>query len=532
MRSVAHLIMIRFLVFTLCLWAGPNAFAQQKGQPSFVSPADAEVSVKNVLLAPFSDNVGGIYANPLNDEAKEILAKDPRWNLVVFPSKNVKIENLEERTDEVRGLLRDTKADALLTGRIVKGPAGITLKVTLNAGSTGQPLIIEEANDPEGFETARIRRLFADTLAKLRSRMPYRGTVLSRKGQQITIDIGKNSGQRDGAEISIIQILKIERHPKKGFLVSTEKEILGKARIFKADEELSFANILFEKEAGVVVPGMKILTDDVVAYPEPIDGRRGEDLSGLSDRKDKDVAFGEKPVEWLPEPPPQYGRVQILAGLGQYTQSANLVTDGGIDGSNSMTPNLGLSAEGWIDKNWFLSFDLRQSAFSIPNDLAGSSPGKLNVSLSKYSVAFGRNFLLSNDFFGPKMQLTLGMGKFSARIDQSTPVLFSNTEYGGMHLGFVFNMPLSDDVPWDLGARMKYYLSPGVTETIDSGSTKSVSAGEFGFMLAKRVRQNFRYVGELAFDSYNADFTAGGTRPATSVSHKATTLYLGLEYLF
>lgn len=531
---IVHLIMIRFLLPVFCLSAGSVSVAQLKGQPSFVSSADAEVSVKNVVLAPFTDNVSGIYANPLNDEAKRLLASDPRWNLVDFPKRAIKIENLEERTDEVRALLKETKADALLTGRVIKGPAGISLKLSLNVGSSGLPLIIEEANDPEGFETERIKRLFIDTFNRLRAKMPYKGVVLSRKGQQITINLGKNSGLRDGSEISIIQILKIERHPKKGFLISTEKEILGKARVFKADDELSFANILFEKETGLVAPGMKILTDEMVAYPEPIRTNRGDTVSGLSERKDKDLAFGDKPVEWLPEPPPQYGRVQILAGLGQYTQSANLQTAGGIDGSNSLTPNLGLSAEGWINTDWFLSFDLRQSAFSIPNDLSGSSPSKLNVSLSKYALAIGHNFLLSTDFFGPKIQVSLGFGQFQSRVDQSTPVLYSNMSYGGMYLGFLFNTPLSEEIPWDLGARMKYFVNPGVTESVSSGSTKSVSASEFGFLVARRVRQNFRYVGELNFEYYNSDFSGAGARPdpASSISHRATTLLVGLEYSF
>ncbi|MBX3034154.1 MAG: hypothetical protein KF865_09525 [Bdellovibrionaceae bacterium] len=523
MRHHGHLILICSAVFSLSFLGLPTAFGQTKSQPRYISKDDQDLTIKTVTMAPFTDNLSGIYAKPLTEHLRARLGNDPRWSLVPFPERPVKTEKLDADPNEVLRILRESKADALLAGRLLKGPAGISLQMALYTGPAGQPLVIEEAEEKIRFETDYLKSLVDATLLRLRQRLPYQATVVSRRGQQVTINLGGNSGLREGTDVDVVQILKVHRHPKLNFMIAADKEILGKVRISKADEELSFGDIVFEKEAALIAPGMKVFSTPPVVYPGS---------NAIADRADKDVAFGDKPVEWLPENAPQFGRVQIMAGIGQYTQAATLIPDGSIEGSNGFTPNLGIMGEGWLNRDWWIGFDLRQSAFSINNGLANSSPGKLNMSLSKYTVSGGYNFLLGDDFFGPKIQLGLGLGKFSARVDESAPVAFSNMEYGGTVIGFAFNTPVDALSLWDIGAKFKYYFSPGVSESVSSGDRKSVSANDFSFMIAKRVRQNFRYVGEFNMEYYNSDFDGGGARPATSASHRVTTLMAGLEYLF
>lgn len=501
MKSMGHCTipnLMRALACSAVLFAAPAAGAQTKNQSSYVSPADRELSIGTVSLTPVTDNVSGIYARPLNEFLAQRFENDPQWSLV------------------------PADGDATLGGRVVKGPAGLSLTMTLGTGKDARPLLIEESGNLERTDLPYLKDVAARMLSQMRAKMPYRGTLVSRRGDEVTMNIGKNSGLADGAMVSVIQILKINRHPKKQFMIGAEREIMGKVRVTKADDELSFGTITFEKETGLLTAGMKVLPDEMVASP-------------AGPKAPENASFGDKPVEWLPEPAPQYGRVQILAGLGQYQTSASFATAGGISGTNSLTPNLGLSVEGWIDADWFVGFDLRQSAFSIGNDYPGASPSRLNVSLSKYSVDAGRNFLLGTDFFGPKIQLSAGFGKFSSRIDESNPAVFGNMEYGGLHFGLLFNTPIDPETPWDLGAKLKYHWSPGLTESISSGSTKSVSAVDFGFLIARRVRQNFRYVGELTLENYNSSFSDTGDRaadPVSSISHRMTTLLVGLEYAF
>lgn len=510
-------------LFFLTFFAGFVAHGQT--QPSYVSAVDKDLSIRQVAVFPMTDNLSGIYAGPLTESLRSRISMDPRWSLVETGNFSI---GLEESSARIQEAMKTLKANAVLTGRVQKGPAGLSLRLTLYVGSSGLPLLVEEVVEPRQFSIDRMTALLKESLQRLRDRLPFHGIVSSRRGQQVTINLGQNSGLRDGDIVDIIQILRVNRHPKLSFMISTDKEILGKARIFKADEELSFANLVYEKESGVVVPQLKVLAPRPIIYAEPVTA------GGASARADAPLAFGEKPIEWLPEPTPQYGRAQILGGIGQYAQSSSFRTGGSVSGSNALTPNLALMAEGWLNRDWWVGFSLRQSAFTVNNGIANSTPSKINMSLSKYDVSAGYNFLLGNDFFGPKLQLSLGMAQFKSRADESNPLLFSNIDFGGTFLGFNFNTNLGEESLWDVGARMKYYLSPSASDSADSGSVKSVSANDFAFLLARRVRQNFRYVGELNFEYYSTDFNNNGSRNpgVKSNSHRATTLWLGLEYAF
>jgi hypothetical protein len=202
------------------------------------------------------------------------------------------------------------------------------------------------------------------------------------------------------------------------------------------------------------------------------------------------------------------------------------------EGQSSLAPSLGVQLEGWLSPEWFVGLEMRQSVFAVGNSLAGSSPSRINLSTTRYDLGFGRNFLLSPDFFGPRLLFSLGYSQYIARADDSTPVLFSNMSYGGLRLGFDFNTPLADGLPWEVGGRFRYFLWPTVGESVSSGGTDTVSMNEFAFTAGYRTRQRFRYLAEAAFYYENSDFDGTGTRPADNVSHRSTVLSLGLEYLF
>lgn len=530
MRHLACFIFGHILLISL--WVCPTS-AQTKPLNTYYSEADSELNVKSVVIAPFSDNVSGIYSKPGFEEATSMLEKDLRWSLLPLPKGDFgNPDSYELHPESVQKLLKAAKADAVITGRFSKGPAGLGIKLTLFVGRAGLPFAVEERTDASLYETKALRDEVNASIRRLRDRLPYQGMIASRKGGAVTVNIGKNSGVRDGDELSAIQILKVQRHPKLHFMVGVEKEILGKLRVTKADDELSFAVIVSEKDAGLLTSGMKIEQKKMVVYNEPVVGQNGDVVQEMQDRKDRPVAFGEKPVEWLPEHAPQFGRVQVQVGFSQYETTASLVTGGAISGANNFVPTIGLSGEAWITKDWFVAAMLRQTSFSVSNDLAGSSPSKLNASTSKYEVSFGHTFLLGDDFMGPKMQVSLGLGKFSSRIDESSPVAFSNMEYGGMNLGFKFATPIDPQMPWDVGAALRYYWDPGVSESVSSGSTKSVNVSDFAFTMGYQVRQNFRYGGELGMEYYSSDFSAGGVRPATGISHKVTSILFNIEYLF
>ena len=105
-------------------------------------------------------------------------------------------------------------------------------------------------------------------------KIPYAGLILSRQGNRVTMDIGTRDGVHDNTVVSVEQIILLKRHPKFHFILASEKEVLGKIRIVKSDETLSFGTVLSEKEPGVITTDSKITGLDFVNYAsEPFDSQ-------------------------------------------------------------------------------------------------------------------------------------------------------------------------------------------------------------------------------------------------------------------
>lgn len=503
---------------------------------SYKSPVDQDVTVKKVVLVPSEDNINSVYAKPVDEVLKQALTDDAQWNLVDMEDfSKFKTNNLYTQPDEVKKILLASQGDGLLKVKMTKGPKGLNAKMTLFTAAEGLPLVEESLENYDRFELQEVKSAMVKMLFNLKNKMPYRGQVLSRRGQEITVSLGKSSGLRSDTDISLVQILKLHRHPKHKFMVASEKEILGKARVFKVDDELSFATLLLEREPGVINAGTKVLPDEYVKYPEPFLTPDGKLLANLSSREDKDISYGAKPTEWLPDAPPQYGKFQGMLGFGQYTQSTTFDNRGAITGTNNLAPTISISGELWLNMDWFFTLGLRQSAFAVENQLGGSSPKNINVSLSRYQLLFGKNFLMGTDFFGPKIQLSGGFGKFGSRSDDTNPTLFTNIEYGGMVFNFLGQFPLSDEKPIDIGLKYSYYWHPAVNETKSSGSPSDVKVNDFGLFVRYNMKPKMSYITEIDFEYYSTDFSNGGDRtvlPANENSHKLTTLLVGIEYLF
>ncbi|HEX7674702.1 MAG TPA: hypothetical protein VF412_11060 [Bdellovibrio sp.] len=511
------------------------ASAQTNAQNTYVSAIDQDLAIKSIVLVPATDNVGGIYAKPIDEELHKVLNDDKQWSLTEFPKGlQIKSELLDEHPEDVKKILQAGKSEAALTTKLIKGPRGISITMTLYVGRDGLPLLQESLTDYKGFEISDINNQVRKLFENIKSRMPFRATILSRRGQQVTLNLGSNYGLKPDSRVSVVQIIKVNRHPKLKFMISTEKEVLGRVKLFKVEPYLSFGYIELEKEPGVIAVGSKVMPDEFVKYATPVVTPSGKVLADITQRPDKDVAFGDEPKEWTPESNPQFGKVELMGGFSSYTQNVKLTSAGSISGSNNLAPNILIRGEMWLNPEWFIGVGLRQSVFSIDNGYTGSSPGKLNMSMSQYGVNGGYNFLLTDDFFGPKIQIAAGYTVTDFRIDDSTPTAFTSMKYSGFLISLAGQFPISDQLPIDLGGKFDLYVNPTLSENISSGGSSSNTINAFSFFADYRMKTRFKVKGELLFENYNSDFSGTGQRtdPATSTSHKMTTLMGGVEYSF
>lgn len=493
---------------------------------------DEMLTIKNVTLSPVVDNVGGIYSKPLTIQLQAIVEEDRQWSLNTFPE-SIKFtpEEFEDHPDYVQSALKKVNADALISTRIIKGSQGISIKMNLFLGRDGLLFAKSELLNHPAFEISDLRQKIRDLFLDLKSKVPFSGKILSRKGNQVTIDVGSLQGLKEGQDIDVVHIVKLNRHPKYNFIVSVEKEIIGKLKTTKIESSLSFADVVLERYEGVLQPNMKVEKVEFVEHPS-IGGP--DSPPDLSNRKDKFV-LGENPQEWIPTPNPRIGKVALLLGLSNYAVSNTIDGSGAVNSSQFPTPNIGVDSEIWMTSEWFANFRLQQHIVSLSNSLGGSGPGTINMSSSQMGLYFGYNILPTEHYFSPKFQVLGGYSQLASQADTSSPMAYTSVSMSGFGLGVSGSLPIDEKVPMNVGAKFMYFLTGSISETpVTSGSSASVKISQFSAFGDYKWTERMNWRGQLDYDLYSANFTGTGTRSpgASSLSHTLINFLLGVQYLF
>ena len=511
----------------------------------YVSQADDWVTINRIAVMPVTDNLDGIYARPLESELFNHVKKNHQWDLVESNSTEApSIVDLEENPKEMAKLTSRIEADAFLVCRINKGPGGTSIKLDLFLKKDNKLFAQEVLKDFPRFEINELKEQLGNLYSKLITKIPYSGQILSRSQNRVTLNIGKSDGINKDQILSVIQIIKLNRHPKFNFIINTEKEILGKIKILKVDENLSFGTIITEKEKSAIRKGAKISGIDFVNYAVPDElSSPSQKNESLADRQDANMSFGKSPSEWVPTQPPMFGLVGLKLGLGTFGESMNLtntttsLSPGGQEGKSPFYPSLDLYGELWLNPKWQLRAEILQGVISTSNPRAGSTPSTLNDSLSYYSLAVGYNFLLRNDFFGPKIRLDFGIMSYRMFVDSSQPESFTTVNYSGILIGITGVLPIDNRGNLLLGASFNLVLMPKLQEQPEaSGGGQTNNVNSFAIFMEKKLRENIKLVGSLDFLLGSTSFSGVGDRAggeyATSLSQRLTTANFGIAYLF
>lgn len=508
---------------------------QQQGA-AYTSAVDQRLTIRKITVLPASDNTDGIYARPIESLIVELVKSSHRWEFT--DSKITSLSSspleLEESAKQVQAVLSGIEADAAILPVITRGPSGLAIRLSLFMKVDGKMIAQEVIRDHARYELADVKAVTSNMYKRLIRTIPYDGLILSRQGTRVTLNLGKSDGLRADQSVSVIQIISENRHPKFGMLISTEKEILGQVRILKVDDTLSFGVITSEKERGAIQRLAKIAGVHPVEYGEAQSLSPGTG-SDIRNRPDAEVAFGEQAKEWLPIKPPAFGQVGIKASLGTYTGSTNLIGVGSLDAKSDFFPMLGINAELWLNPQWSVLADVTQGILSASNPRGGSSPATLNHAMSKYSMALGYNFLIRDEFFGPKFQLKAGINYYRMFVDDSTPESFTTVNYNGYLLGLGLYFPLSDFKEWAVGGEFIMTLFSKLSESpVTSGSSSSNTINEFNLFVERQIAVNLKARLALDFALYSSNISGTGTRveSATTLSQRHTSLGAGIIYQF
>ena len=502
---------------------------------TYVSPVDNDLTINRWTTYPLVDNLDGIYARPLQAQLKSLMESDTqfRWVNPADGFKNAP-EEFEEKPKLAQDFQKKSKVDAFIAGRIAKGPQGLSIRLALIEGSQGIPLAIETKTEIKNFETEDLKRDLAQVYTQLKNKIPYQGVIMSRRESIVTINLGDKSGLRPGQEVEAIQITQVQRHPRFGFLINTEKEIMGKIRITKVDHALSFGTVTSERSEGALKPGYKIGLENFVKYAEPGKTKDGKFVPEVTQGPGSELAFGNNPQEWKPMDPPTFGKVALMMGLGDYSIS-NTLNNGVSASSHSnmlMTPSFHVEGEMWLSAHWFAALELHQYVAKLDNGYPGSQPDTLNIQTLETQLVGGYNVLPTEEFWGPKLQLMFGLGQMDSKVEGSTPTAYTSMKYGGPILGIAGSIPLSEEtaLPITLGGKFTYNWHPTMSEEpISSGSsTNSISIFTISTDYQRTERMGLR--AELSFHQYDSNFSTSGR--ASSASQAMTTIAGGVVFLF
>lgn len=510
----------------------------------YTSLVDEKIILKTITLAPVYDNVNGIYAAPIQKLLIELLQNDKVWGYSEFPNIRHKIfvENFDNKPNEVLDALQKTQAQGLLTAFITKGPHGLTARLKLYTQDQGIILLEESFQDLNAFEISKLREEFVTLYHNLKNKLPYRGFVLSRRGIEVTLNLGSRNGVTTGQELTLAQIIKLNRHPKLKTLVGIEREIIGRLKVTKVEPYLSFAQITFEKETGVVDVGAKVLPTEYVSYPMPLINNAGDvvgdqavmnsktqaEAAAVDDTQDSQTE--EKPVL----NPHAIGKVTLQGGISQYSESTSLASGLTATADQAFAPTLLAGAQLFFLQNFFADFNFKQSYFNASHTLAGSSPGSLSYVYSRFTGALGYNYYVDGSSAGPKVTAALGLTSFKTEVTATTPVALTSTQTDGLSLKISGVMPLEIEDPVAIGADFQFLLNTKMSESPVNSGSSSPTAMAYGIFATYAASANLLYRFDMQFDSIDASFSGTATRADASkaTTIKSTSQMFGIEYLF
>ena len=503
----------------------------------YQNEVDDDLTIRNISYLPAADNIRGIYAKDIDKRLKQHIETNHHWEYIPSKLKDSKTnpEDLVGKPNRVKSFAKKLNADAFFSAETRKDPKGIQITLYLFSAKSGK-LIAEERQKQVADNTAAVLATVDRMINLIRERIPYDGIILSRTDNRVTINLGQLDGVRVGQTLPTLKLVGAERHPKRDFVVKTHKALLGQIRVVKVDKHISFADIVSEKEPGVVARGVKVTGVSEVKY-KSTQWTRNYTPPDILLSEDNKVLYGKKPRHWKPTNPPTFGRVGGRLGMGSFNNSVFLPDTAQTYSSQvPIYPKINIDAELWVNPNWYGQVELAQGIGSSQNPVGGQD---LSQSLSQYRVSFGYNFLLRNDFFGPKISVDLGVSSYRMFVDSTTPVIFTTLNYTSLPFGVGGYVPVTKNGKWGIGGRVYFHMFPRLRESpVSSGDSSESSFNQIIFFAqhkySERIRLNFGVEAMILSTSFSG---AGSRDPATTgpaqnLSHRHILLTSGIDYLF
>ncbi len=517
------------LLFPVLAWSQP----QMEDTTEYVSNYDDSITLRKVTFVPSVDNVNGVYSKAINEKLEQLISKNHKWNYVKAPTKTSLLnpEDLIGARGKVKSFSKDLGSDAFFVAELRKDPKQIRLHMYLFSSRSGELITEEEISRPDD-NTEIVQAAVQSLFLRILERIPYDALVVSRTDNRITVNAGKADGVTIGQTLTAVKVIGAKKHPKRHFIIKSHKAILGQLRVVKVDPYLSFADIVSETEAGVISENVKVTGISRMQYESTPWTKQYTPPEQLLSKNNK-VVFGKDAQEWVAKNPPTFGKVGADFSLGTFDNNMALSDGSTINSKVSVYPRINITGEAWITPKIYANAAFAQGIGQSANPTG--NPSEVSNSLTQYRLSFGYNFILRNEFFGPKLSLDMGFSSYKMFVDSSGTNGFTTLQYRSLPIGIGGYVPINASRSWAIGGKAYFHLFPSLKETpFASGGDPDNNINQFLFYAENKISQRLRWKVGLEFLLLSTSFSGGGARPvpADNLSHRFTMLSTGIDYLF
>ena len=498
----------------------------------YQSRFDRSLTLKKVTFLPSIDNVNGVYAKTLDETLEQLIEMNHHWDFVPVNASTVQVtpEDLIGKPEAVLSFSKSLEADGFFVSQLRKDPKQTFIHLYLFSSLTGE--LITEASLKRNFDNTEIIKVAITSLmARIMEKVPYDAIVMSRIDNRVTINAGTIDGVRPGQNLSAVKIISADKHPKRHFIIKSHKVLLGQVRVVKAEERLSFGDIVSETEPGVVASGAKLTGISKISYDSTPWTRDYTPPAELLSQNNKQV-YGKNPKEWSAQSNPTFGKLGAQFGIGSFDNNLTLADGTSFDARNSAYPRITINGEVWITPEVYGDVSFSQGIGDVNDPTSGQD---ISQSLTQYRFSFGYNFLLRNQFFGPKLSVDIGLSNYEMFTDTTSQDGFTTMQYRSVPIGIGGYVPINRTQSWAIGGKAYFHLFPSLKERpFASAANADSTINQFLFYAENKFSPRLRLKLGLEFLLFSSNFSGQGGRdtPANNTSHRFTLLTSGINYLF
>lgn len=123
------------------------------------------------------------------------------------------------------------------------------------------------AESVKSNSAAGLEALVIQMAQKIIKDFPLEGYIVMRKGDRVSIDLGKRTGVRVGMQFIVYKEGNVIKHPKTGEILDIENLETGKIKITRVRESIANADITKEKDPGAIKYGQMVKSVSQVSRP-------------------------------------------------------------------------------------------------------------------------------------------------------------------------------------------------------------------------------------------------------------------------